>query len=968
MDPRPSQQIVSKNGATAGFRRPLTAVAVLIVAVILQPFAASNANGQCAFYFLAGTTFAFGNEPVSVATGDLNGDGIADLAYSSAIDQTIKVFLAYGNGNVSESSYWTGRECFSVAMGHLNADAYLDLAWASPVGLGAILVMLNNGDGTFATPVLYDTGEPSIAVAIGDMNGDGFSDIVETAYLGSTVSVLFGNGNGSFQAPVQTTAFGSSPALSDFNGDTRPDLVVAYGSSVQVSMSNGNGTLAAAVSYGTAGNPIHITIGDLNGDTLPDIATANDNGSVSVLLGNANGTFQAAVTFPGGTPGTRHWVTIGDLNADGKPDLARTLNNGFAMLPGNGDGTFGTAVFMAESSPTTTVAISDLNSDAKPDIVTSLQTSGGALRMRLNACTGFAPPRVTQQPVSQIAQSGYSAAFTAVADGFGATLTYQWRRNGAPLANGGNISGATTTTLVINPTDPADMATYDLLVTSPMACGGGTQTTTSNTAVLGIIGLPVPLMCAQAFAAEVRYDVGECTASLAVGDLNMDGIADLAVANQCSSPQDLSILLGNGDGTYATAVNYAVGSGVRTVSIGDLNGDGVGDVVVVRAGATSVLLGNGDGTVAAPMHYTAGSNASSAAIADLNGDGAADLVVTNEGGNNVSVLLGHGDGTFPGPINYAAGAVPRSVAIGDLNNDGMLDLAVANASSNTVSVLLGNGDGSFAAAINSPAGSGVAQVVIGDLNSDGLLDLAVSNFSTGSVAVLRGNGDGTFQAPTNHGAGPGNVRSVGLADLNGDGRLDLAMTREFGNRVSIYLGIGSGNFGPEVNYNVSGIPTFIAIENLNGDGRPDLAVATYGGGDVSILVNQSQSIQIGSQPVSQTLAAGATATFISTVSGNGTSTLQWRRNGVPLINGDVYSGVTTDTLTITNVTAQNQGAYDLRVIGIGCNSNVILTSRPAALNINSAPVCVGDFNLDEIFDAGDVQGFVDALLAGDTCQ
>jgi hypothetical protein len=952
---------------TARCRHRLTAVAILTVAAILYPQTASVAHGQCAFYFLPGTTFAFGNEPVSVATGDLNGDGVADLAYSSAIDEVVKVFLADGNGNMSESSFWIGRECFSVAMGHLNADAYMDLAWASPEGAGAIYVMLNNGDGTFTAPVYFDTDHPSIAVAIGDMNGDGFSDLVETAYLGSTVSVLFGNGDGTFQAPVQTTAFGSAPALSDFNGDNRPDVVVAYLSTVQVSISNGNGTLAAPVSYGTAGNPIHIAIGDLNGDSLPDIATANVDGSVSVLLGNANGTFQASVTFPGGTPGTRHWVTIGDLNADGKPDLARSLNNGFAMLPGIGDGTFGTAVFTAESSPTTTVAISDLNMDGKPDIVTSLQVSGGTLRMRLNASTGFAPPRVIQQPLSQIAQSGHNAAFTAIADGFGAALTYQWRRNGAPLANGGNISGATTTTLVINPADPADMATYDLLVTSPTACGGGTQTTMSNSAVLGIIGLPVPLMCAQAFAAEVRYDVGECTSSVAVGDLNMDGIADLAVANQCSAPQDLSIFLGNGNGTYPSTVNYAVGSGVRTVSIGDLNGDGVGDVVVVRAGATSVLLGNGDGTVAAPMHYTAGSNSSSAAIADLNGDGAADLAVTNEGSNNVSVLLGNGDGTFPGPVNYPAGAAPRSVAIGDLNNDGMLDLAVANASSNTVSVLLGSGDGSFAAAANSAAGSGVTQVAIGDLNNDGLLDLAVSNFGTSSAAVLRGNGDGTFQTPTNYGANSGNVRSVGLADLNGDGRLDLAMTREFGNRVSVLLGIGEGYFGPEVNYNVTGIPNSIAIEDLNGDGRPDLAVATFGGGDVSIVMNQSQSIQIGSQPVSQTLAPGATATFISTVSGNGSSTLQWRRNGVPLINGDVYSGVTTDTLTITNVTSQNQGAYDLRVIGIGCNSNVILTSRPAALNINAAPVCRGDFNLDETFDAGDVQGFVDALLAGEMC-
>ena len=946
---------------------------VMLAAMVFGARTASDALGACPLSFTAMANYPTGVYPRSLAIGDLNGDGHEDLVVgnsSGSPDPTLAIYLAQGDGSYDSGTALNTGGGWFISIDDLNNDNRLDIVTTHP-GAPFAYVFLGNGNGTFGPQAWYSAGSTPGTPAVDDFNSDGVPDLA-VPLRGSLehVAVLMGNGDGTFQTPIHYTA-NTSPwklASGDFNGDGRADLAVG-GTEGNISILLNTGLpnpvmFADQVRY-PCGVAISVTVADLNFDSRLDLITTN-GGSASVLLGNGDGTFQAAASYPAGSSPVH--AAVADLDNDGVPDLAvaNEAADTVSVLVGSGSGGFAAPVSFGVGDSPVFVATGRLNTDSRTDLVTA-NAENNNFSVLLNTGFGFAPPVITEQPECQLVQAGAAASLSAVVTMNGNTLSYQWRRNGAPLANGGNISGATTTTLTVNPATLSDAAMYDLMVTSPSACSSETHTTTSDPAVLGIIGSSVPTMCPSSFASEVRYDVGECTSSVAVGDLNADGFADLAVANQCSAPQDLSIFLGNGDGTYGAVMNYAVGSTVRTVSIGDLNGDGVGDVVVVRAGAVSVLLGNGDGTIATPMHYAAGSNSFSAAIGDLNGDGAADLAVTNSGSNNVSMLLGNGDGTFAAPAHYGVGGSPQYIATGDLNNDGMLDLAVANSSSNDVSVLLGIGSGAFATAVNFAAGSGVSQVAVGDLNGDGRPDLAVANYGTGSVAVLTGNGDGTFQAPTNHATGSGNVRSVGIADFNGDGRLDLAMTREFGNRVSVLLGIGCGAFATAVHYAVSGIPTFLSIGDLNGDGRPDLAVASFGGGDVSVLMNQSPSIQIGSHPVNQTVAAGATAIFSATVAGDGLTALQWRRNGVPLLNGGAYSGVTTDTLTITDVLPEDEGAYDLRIIGGGCNESATVTSRPATLRLSAAPVCMGDFNLDEVFDAMDIQGFVDALMNGETC-
>jgi uncharacterized repeat protein (TIGR01451 family) len=262
--------------------------------------------------------------------------------------------------------------------------------------------------------------------------------------------------------------------------------------------------------------------------------------------------------------------------------------------------------------------------------------------------------------------------------------------------------------------------------------------------------------------------------AVAVGDFNADGNPDLVVTNIQGAPT-VSVLLGNGDGTFQPQQSYAVGNNPAAVAVADINGDGNADIVVVNHddGSVSVLLGNGDGTFQPQVTYPVGDAPIAVAITDLKGDGVADLLVANSIDNTISVLLGNGDGTFQSQVTYAVGKAPLALAVADLNGDGHVDVVVANRDDVTISVLLGNGDGTLQPQVTSAANTAPVSLALADLDGNGHIDAVVSNSTNNNVSVLFGNGDGTFQAPTAYGAGV-SPYGVVTADFNGDGLTDIA--------------------------------------------------------------------------------------------------------------------------------------------------------------------------------------------------
>ena len=359
------------------------------------------------------------------------------------------------------------------------------------------------------------------------------------------------------------------------------------------------------------------------------------------------------------------------------------------------------------------------------------------------------------------------------------------------------------------------------------------------------------------FKSAVNYYTGfRGPASVATRDFNGDGYLDLALASRDDDSSDrlrgnVSILLGNGDGSFQSQVNYGVGDEPVSVAIGDFDGDGDLDLAVANwsSGKVFILLGNGNGIFQDAADYSIGDRAESVATNDFNGDGYLDLAVAvlnfDSSGNapsNVSILLGNGDGSFQSPVNYNAGDGPKTVAIGDFNGDANLDLAVGNGwNSGNVTILLGNGDGSFQSPVNYNAGDGRASVATSDFNGDGYLDLAVANSGSDNVSILLGNGDGSFQSQVNYGVGDGPM-SVAIGDLDGDSYLDLAVANSSSSNVSVLLGNGDGSFQTEGNYGTRDEPVSVAIGDLDGDSYLDLAVANSSSSNVSILINIGKTI------------------------------------------------------------------------------------------------------------------------------
>jgi hypothetical protein len=343
------------------------------------------------------------------------------------------------------------------------------------------------------------------------------------------------------------------------------------------------------------------------------------------------------------------------------------------------------------------------------------------------------------------------------------------------------------------------------------------------------------------FNPATSFPGGTGLSSVAAADFNGDGKLDLVTANGGGgSGNTVSVLLGNGAGSFGAARPFTVGTGPISVAAADFNGDGKLDLVTAnRADNTvSVLLGNGDGSFGAASPFTVGTNPTSVAAADFNGDGKLDLVTANRRDNTVSVLLGNGDGSFGAASPFTVGTNPTSVSAADFNGDGKLDLVTANygnASGNTVSVLLGNGAGSFGAASPFRVGTGPWDVAAADFNGDSKLDLVTANYVANTVSVLLGNGAGSFGAASPFTVGFGPI-SVAAADFNGDGKLGLVTANWGDNTVSVLLGDGAGSFGAASPFTVGTNPTSVAAADFNGDGILDLVTANNGDNTVSVLL------------------------------------------------------------------------------------------------------------------------------------
>ncbi len=727
---------------------------------------------------------------VAVTVRSMLGDmGAGDLA-GSDMTPPAKVFslraaVDYADGPSTGVPY-------SAAIGDLNGDGKNDIAVTNDAA--GVAILLNNGDGTFGAPVLYQANQHPQSVALGDVNGDGTIDVVVADSQSNDVTVFFNNGSGVitqaglYQVGTDPGGSGANAiALADFNGDSKLDLAVAAANGANVFLNQGNGTFPTTATVYAAGmRPAGIGSADLNGDGKHDLVVANSgSANVSVLLNNGSGVFAAAVNYTVGSYPVN--VDLGDVTGDGKPDIAVACTEGMGgvtVLVNKGDasGTFPTSFAVDANEPGPTgVAIGDIDGDQKNDIVLANNNDGLIYVLHNMGGNAFAAP--------QRWAAGAFAYDVHLGD----------------LGNGH----------------------LDIVATNG---GSGDTTVILNDGAGNLV-------------AGANYVSGIGSIAVVVADVNTDGKDDLLLANNGSGA---GVMLGKGDGTFQPFVSYTAGTSPVGIVSGDFDGDGWIDLALANAGTTTVagsltvLTNKKDGTFNAAVPYTAGTTPSGLAVGDLSGDGKLDLVVANGGSNNISVFVNTGTGAFAAPATYAAGAKPSAVAVGDVNGDHAKDVVIANSGSGNVTVYLNDGTGKLTTPTTFMAGMAPASVLLVDLDGDGALDIVVRDGGLANVDVLKGNGNGTFAAPVPYPVDSGFATAmVAAADLDGDGQLDLVAT-DASEQVSVLLGKGGATFAPRIVYAGGEDPTGIAIADFDKDGRPDVVVtdtAANLNGGVTVLLN-----------------------------------------------------------------------------------------------------------------------------------
>jgi hypothetical protein len=693
----------------------------------------------------------------------------------------------------------------AVATGHFEgASAPLDVVTAD--ANGTVSVLLGNGDGTFGNPVNVRVGGNLTSVAVGDFLGNGLQDIA-VADANGKVDVLLSNGNGTFQAP-EIFSVGASPkglAEGDFLGNGKLDIVTANANgTVSVLEGNGKGGFGSPITTQVGGNLTSVAVSDFNGDGKPDLVVGTSTG-LDVLLGKGDGTFKVNQTVPFNLhyaglliPEAVTSVAVGDFRGDGKQDIVALANSRVSVLAGNGDGTFQDPVALAAGqNGVGSFAVGDFTGDGKLDVVTSnfAGTFFGAPAINLLAGNGDGTFQAARSmELGETANAIAVGAFTSSGKLDLALASSFGSNSVTPLLNQGGGVFSTTPVVAAN------------VLPSAAAVGDFNGDGKQDIVTTGVAGNAVVLLSNGdgTFREGPTLTVSGSPDAVVVGDFNDDGKQDIAVGTEGGT---IDVFLGNGNGTFQNAkvINLGINNSIQSIVAGDFNHDGHLDLAVTSnlltqqtdKGLVTVFSGNGNGTFKKSQTINVGTEAEGLAAADFNNDGNLDLVTTSflpDGTRNVEVLLGKGNGTFQAPLITTPGGSATAVAAGDFNNDGKQDLVLVDGRDNKVTVLLGNGDGTFGNPITTHVNHpvlGLGGRAVGDFFGDGKLSVAVTS-GLNTVSVLRGNGDGTFQAPADF-----------LVGFHGEE------------------------------------PSTVVAGDFNGDGKPDLAATNFLGDNVSTLLNTS---------------------------------------------------------------------------------------------------------------------------------
>lgn len=748
-----------------------------------------------------------GGTVFDVSLADFNEDCFPDIAtivYLSNYSYQLRIFLNNGDGTFAQGTTSAINTLGEILTGDFNKDTYKDIAIMG--FYGKLLVFQGKGDGSFSGPTELTIGDSLTIIdsISADFNRDGIIDIAATViyrdYELTKVVLLTGNGDGTFQAPkVLITEILDTGKLSilvglaaeDINMDGIPDILVStsghgdYPSGLAVLIGDGSGGFLRKpdFEFNLDIDYLPIRVKDFNGDGIPDIALQGYS-KVYILIGNGDGTFKYPMMFNM----SGNDLNTGDFDNDGAEDLVSTRDRVFILFA-RGDGTFidRKEISVSQDTSTWSVLSADFDGDNRPDL--AMKGVNGLL-------------------------------FSTILNNGNAWNQGTFQGNNEYRVGDGPVG------VKIKDLDGDGLA--DVVAANELS---NNVTVTLNRGE-------------GSFFEPAAYQVGEKPSFIAIEDVNGDGKPDIVTANYGSD--DISVLLGIGDGAFHPHKTYAVGSNPKYPTVGDFNADGKQDIAVVNSGpyskTVSILFGNGDGTFKPESTHTLDRRPSSMVKGDFNEDGFLDLIVLlsqncpgaicDSGG--LTLLLGKGDGAFINGSSYLDNSThgASDILAGDFNKDGRLDLITSNGggSVNPVAVFLGDGNGVFRRSqviINSQY---ISQPILKDINNDGETDILFFNqinhyLYGGSLDIWFGKGDGTFEQGASIG-GWKDVRSLDAGDINGDGITDIALV----DYKSLYVisGSGDGVFYGEIIFHEKDWNdwTSVVAADFNGDNNQDIVVST----------------------------------------------------------------------------------------------------------------------------------------------